>query len=43
MQFELPDQDLRQANAFINSVRTQVTAWRRQRLSRCYADDETTS
>ncbi|MXV84247.1 restriction endonuclease subunit R [Candidatus Poribacteria bacterium] len=28
MQFELPDQDLRQANAFINSVRTQVTAWR---------------
>ena len=28
MQFELPEQDLRQANAFINSVRTQVTAWR---------------
>ena len=28
MLFELPDQDLRQANAFINSVRTQVTAWR---------------
>ena len=28
MQFELPDRDLREANAFINSVRTQVTAWR---------------
>lgn len=28
MQFELPDQDLRQANAFINSIRTRVTAWR---------------
>ena len=28
MQFELPDQDLRQANAFINSVRTQVTTRR---------------
>ncbi len=28
MQFELPEQDLRQANAFINSVCTQVTAWR---------------
>ncbi len=26
--FEMPDQDLREANAFINSVRTQVTAWR---------------
>lgn len=28
MQFELPDRDLREANAFINSVRTQVTVWR---------------
>ena len=28
LQFELPDRDLREANAFINSVRTQVTAWR---------------
>ena len=28
MQFVLPDRDLREANAFINSVRTQVTAWR---------------
>ena len=28
MQFELPDRDLREANTFINSVRTQVTAWR---------------
>ena len=28
IQFELPDRDLREANAFINSVRTQVTAWR---------------
>ena len=31
MQFELPDQDLRQANAFINRVRTRVTAWRNSR------------
>lgn len=28
MKFELPDQDLRQANVFINSVRVQVSAWR---------------
>ena len=28
LQFELPDRDLREANTFINSVRTQVTAWR---------------
>ena len=28
LQFELPDSDLREANAFINSVRTQVAAWR---------------
>ena len=28
MQFELPDRDLREANAFINRVRVQVTAWR---------------
>ena len=28
LQFELPDQDLREANTFINSVRTQVAAWR---------------
>lgn len=28
MHFELPDQDLRQANVFINSVRVQVSAWR---------------
>lgn len=28
IQFEIPDQDLREANTFINSVRTQVTAWR---------------
>ena len=28
LQFELPERDLREANAFINSVRTQVTAWR---------------
>ena len=26
LQFELPDRDLREANAFINSVRTQVAA-----------------
>lgn len=28
LQFELPDSDLREANTFINSVRTQVAAWR---------------
>ena len=28
MQFELPEQDLREANAFINRVRVQATAWR---------------
>lgn len=28
LQFELPDRDLREANTFINSVRTRVTAWR---------------
>ena len=28
MQFELPDRDLREANTFINSVRTRVAAWR---------------
>ena len=28
MQFELPDSDLREANTFINSVRTRVAAWR---------------
>ncbi|MYA72960.1 restriction endonuclease subunit R, partial [Candidatus Poribacteria bacterium] len=28
LQFELPDRDLREANAFINSVRTRVAAWR---------------
>lgn len=28
MQFELPARDLREANAFINRVRAQVTAWR---------------
>ena len=28
MQFELPSRDLREANTFINSVRTQVAAWR---------------
>ena len=28
MQFELPDRDLREANAFINSVRAHVTTWR---------------
>ena len=28
LQFELPDRDLREANTFINSVRTQVAAWR---------------
>ena len=27
LQFELPNSDLREANAFINSVRTQVAAW----------------
>lgn len=31
LQFELPDQDLREANTFINSVRTQVAAWRNSR------------
>ena len=28
IQFEMPTRDLREANAFINSVRTQITAWR---------------
>ena len=28
LQFELPNRDLREANTFINSVRTQVAAWR---------------
>lgn len=28
LQFELPNSDLREANTFINSVRTQVAAWR---------------
>ena len=28
LQFELPDRDLREANTFINSVRTRVAAWR---------------
>ena len=28
LQFELPDQDLREANTFINNVRTRVAAWR---------------
>ena len=28
IEFELPTRDLREANAFINSVRTQITAWR---------------
>ena len=28
LQFELPDRDLREANAFINEVRIQVAAWR---------------
>ena len=28
MQFELPDRDLREANAFINNVRAHVTTWR---------------
>ncbi len=28
MQFELPERDLREANTFINNVRTQVAAWR---------------
>ena len=28
MQFELPDRDLREANTFINNVRTRVAAWR---------------
>ncbi len=29
IQFELPDRDLREANTFINSVRAQITAWRK--------------
>ena len=28
LQFKLPDRDLREANTFINSVRTRVAAWR---------------
>ena len=28
LQFELPDRDLREANTFINTVRTRVAAWR---------------
>ena len=28
LQFELPDRDLREANTFINNVRTRVAAWR---------------
>ena len=28
LQFELPNRDLREANTFINSVRTQVATWR---------------
>ena len=29
LQFELPNRDLREANTFINSVRTQVATWRK--------------